>query len=47
MAIGCFQTDERLLYVRDRRDVYWVRRFVSGVSINLAQLIDLMMLLFI
>ena len=34
MAIGCFQTDERLLYVRGRQDIYWVRRVVSGGSID-------------
>jgi hypothetical protein len=27
MAVGCFQTDDRLLYVRARQDIYWVRRF--------------------
>jgi hypothetical protein len=27
MAVGCFQTEDRLLYIRDRQDIYWVRRF--------------------
>jgi hypothetical protein len=27
MVIGCFQTDDRYLYVRDRQDIYWVRKF--------------------
>jgi hypothetical protein len=27
MAVGCFQTDDRLLDIRDRQDMYWVRRF--------------------
>jgi hypothetical protein len=27
MAVGCFQTEDRSLYVRDRQDIYWVRRF--------------------
>jgi hypothetical protein len=27
MAVGCFQTDDRLLHVRARQDIYWVRKF--------------------
>jgi hypothetical protein len=32
MAVGCFQTDDRLLYVRARQDIYWVRRFGKMVE---------------
>ncbi len=27
MVVECFQTDDRLLYVRDRQDIYRVRKF--------------------
>jgi hypothetical protein len=27
MVVWCSQTDDRLLYVRARQDIYWVRRF--------------------
>jgi hypothetical protein len=27
MAVGCFQTEDRLLYICNRQDIYWIRRF--------------------
>lgn len=32
MVVGCFQTDDRLLYLRNRQDIYWVGRFRKTIK---------------
>jgi hypothetical protein len=34
MAVECFQIDDRLLDIRDRQDMYWVRRFGMMEELN-------------